>query len=168
MGNFFRGWRRKFGVVTLVLACAFMTGWLRSLSVRDTFLFQREQRKGIELFGHLSFISSNNGRIKWVQWDANSESGKMYMSLDGSYFTGKSGTPDVFDSVISECRLQFCGIEFWDGPSRKSSELNAMTFVLPYGFLVVPLTLLSAYMLISEPRSRHLQNVVDTVTAAGT
>ena len=30
LGNFFHGWRRKLGVVTLVLACVFMGGWMRS------------------------------------------------------------------------------------------------------------------------------------------
>ena len=35
MGNFFRGWRRKLGVVTLLLACVAMGGWVRSLVIKD-------------------------------------------------------------------------------------------------------------------------------------
>jgi len=31
MGDFFRGWRRKSGIVTLVLACVFFVGWMRCL-----------------------------------------------------------------------------------------------------------------------------------------
>ena len=31
MMEFFRGWRRKVGVVTLAMACVFMVGWVRSL-----------------------------------------------------------------------------------------------------------------------------------------
>ena len=30
MGEFFRGWKRKTGMLTLVLACVFMAGWVRS------------------------------------------------------------------------------------------------------------------------------------------
>ena len=33
MREFFRGWRRKIGVVTLVMACVFMMGWVRSAFV---------------------------------------------------------------------------------------------------------------------------------------
>ena len=30
MSDYFRGWRRKVGVMTLVMACLFMVGWFRS------------------------------------------------------------------------------------------------------------------------------------------
>lgn len=32
MGDFFRGWRRKLGVVTLAMACVLASAWLRSFS----------------------------------------------------------------------------------------------------------------------------------------
>ena len=35
MGEFFKPWRRKLGIVTLVLACVFMGGWVRSYSAHD-------------------------------------------------------------------------------------------------------------------------------------
>ena len=35
MGDFFRGWRRKIGLLSLVLALLFMGVWVRSLSVMD-------------------------------------------------------------------------------------------------------------------------------------
>ena len=31
MGDFFHGWRRKIGCVTLVMACVFMSGWVSSI-----------------------------------------------------------------------------------------------------------------------------------------
>jgi len=37
MGDFFHGWRRKAGCVTLVMAMIFASGWTRSLSAIDTF-----------------------------------------------------------------------------------------------------------------------------------
>jgi len=36
MREFFRGWRRKVGVMTLLMACVFMGGWLRSLITTDS------------------------------------------------------------------------------------------------------------------------------------
>ena len=35
MGDFFKPWRRKIGVVTLVFACLVAGGWVRSLTVRE-------------------------------------------------------------------------------------------------------------------------------------
>ena len=35
MSSFFRGWRRKIGVVTLLMACVFMAGWTRSMVADD-------------------------------------------------------------------------------------------------------------------------------------
>jgi len=37
MRAFFSGWRRKIGCVTLLMALAFMGGWVRSLSDTDVF-----------------------------------------------------------------------------------------------------------------------------------
>jgi hypothetical protein len=39
VGNFFKGWRRKIGISTLVIALTFMVGWVRSLSIIDVFNF---------------------------------------------------------------------------------------------------------------------------------
>src|SRR4051794_19488286 len=35
MRDFFKGWRRKLGCVTLVMACVFMAGWVRSIGISD-------------------------------------------------------------------------------------------------------------------------------------
>ena len=35
MGDYFKPWRRKIGVVTLMLACVFMGGWMRSIFFLD-------------------------------------------------------------------------------------------------------------------------------------
>jgi hypothetical protein len=35
MGDYFKPWRRKIGVLTLVMALAFAVGWVRSLRLRD-------------------------------------------------------------------------------------------------------------------------------------
>jgi len=35
MGEFFHGWRRRIGLVTLMVACVFTAGWVRSLGACD-------------------------------------------------------------------------------------------------------------------------------------
>src|SRR5436305_1198495 len=39
MRDFFKGWRRKLGVVTLLMVCLFTCGWIRSLSLSETLHF---------------------------------------------------------------------------------------------------------------------------------
>jgi len=55
MGEFFKGWRRKTGVVTLVMACVFTGGWVRSYR-GDYF----------QLFSRTFF--SNDGAIAEIGW----------------------------------------------------------------------------------------------------
>ena len=42
MGEFFKGWRRKVGCVTLVMACVFAAGWVRSLAIFDVVSFNQK------------------------------------------------------------------------------------------------------------------------------
>ena len=56
MREFFRGWKRKLGCVTLVMACLAMAGWTRSYSVEDRIV--------VEDAGYR--ISSVFGRIQWT------------------------------------------------------------------------------------------------------
>ena len=39
MGEFCNGWQRKIGVLTLVVACLFAAGWLRSLGEGELISF---------------------------------------------------------------------------------------------------------------------------------
>ena len=41
MGEFFKGWRRKVGVLTLLIACVFAAGWIRSPPRFELIVFSR-------------------------------------------------------------------------------------------------------------------------------
>ena len=55
MNEVFRGWKRKVGVVTLVLACVFMGLWLRSFTTTND---------QITLWVNHS-LYSHNGSVSW-------------------------------------------------------------------------------------------------------
>ena len=42
MREFFKEWRRKVGLLTLLMACVFMAGWVRSHVIQDQFLFSTD------------------------------------------------------------------------------------------------------------------------------
>jgi hypothetical protein len=61
MGEFFKGWRRRVGVVTLVMACVFMAGWVRSQSFGDVFRLKM-------CFGRMEEFTSELSEIVWISW----------------------------------------------------------------------------------------------------
>lgn len=72
MREFFKPWRRKLGVVTLVMACLLMAGWVRSVRKLDHCSFH------VSEYSFHTF-SSCNGRVAWqriepadrTQWEWN-------------------------------------------------------------------------------------------------
>jgi hypothetical protein len=61
MREFFRGWRRKVGCVTLLLACMFTTCWVRSLTKWDEVNLDRG-------LGHIDAVESHAGEIRCLRW----------------------------------------------------------------------------------------------------
>jgi len=93
MGEFFKGWRRKIGVVTLVLACVFAVDWMR-----------------------LADYSVKEGRTSDVPW-----------------------LPTVMHPQLG----------------------------VPYGWIVLPLTLLSGYLLLSKPRLSKPKQTTEPAPTTG-
>jgi len=61
MAEFFKGWRRKVGCVTLVMACVFTAGWFRSLSHEDELV--------LLLFNRMHSVGFEPGWISWWSWN---------------------------------------------------------------------------------------------------
>ena len=59
MGSFFQGWRRKIGLMTLLLALVFMSGWVRSFITGDfvTFPARNSMLNGQKGFGDVLCLS---------------------------------------------------------------------------------------------------------------
>ena len=100
MGEFFKPWRRKFGVVTLVMACGLAILWFRSQTKMDSLSF----RVGNE---HHRLSSSRNYGLAWEIW-------------------------------------------IWDDGNTKYVQDGQYS----HAAIVIPLTLLSALLLLSKPRTK--------------
>ena len=57
MGDYFRSWRRKIGVVTLGMACVFAGGWVRSFIIADSVI--------VPYITSLHFLDSFGGHIEY-------------------------------------------------------------------------------------------------------
>lgn len=108
MREFFKGWRRKLGVVTLGIACVLTCGWVRSFRVCDSYPLTTKHSLGLR-------IEHNNGQIRCVQG---------------------------FDGIMTGAWL--IGNE---PPEFKQS------WSLEYWSFVMPLTVLSGWLLLRKSRS---------------
>ena len=154
MGEFFNGWRRKAGLVTLAMACVLAGGWMRSYVIEDEFIWRSQTLA--------YFLKSANGRINyetnsnesvvkdvyslafptgWRRWP-----GVLYEPADPSDEPG-----DIFDDLVVESRWRWGGFDFGTAVSSFFS-MRLSIWIVPYWSLVLPLTLLSAWLILIKPR----------------
>lgn len=105
MREFFRSWRRKTGVLALVIACFLMAGWIRSLVWKDSLVIWTDRYTAYHL--HTTPHLMNCERMVQV--------GSSLGIMD-----------DDLDVTVS----------FW--------------------YFAVPQTLLSAYLVLWQPRNRQV------------
>ncbi len=180
MRAFFRGWRRKVGLMTLMTACVFMAGWVRSRELVDII--------NIPFDSTLHTLFSQNGYIDYRRIKTNRVSGDtaptlvkfsteiMQVNWSGEYqdidfmgfdlhprshwttttriYSQINGFPQV--PAKTEWCLYGCRYILKTRNERKQSwTKNPVHFEFlydPYWSIVVPLTLFSAYLLLVKPR----------------
>ena len=139
MGEFFHGWRRKIGVVTLVMACVSMAGWVRSHSVQDVISIHSGRHTSESL-------SSVKRVLVWQrsQFDYDEYKGPL---PEWTTYPFHSETK-WFDETGMIWRWQLCGFGFGELPSDLIDGVQARYFFIPYWSVTGPLTLISAWLLL--------------------
>ena len=146
MREFFRGWKRKVGVVTLVMACAFTVGWIRSEFAID------QLRLHSETLGMKLKLDSRYGQCRLdVSWDGR----ESLVGVDVSSFPISNENRQQLESSMWFFRY----FEYVMGSSdgRRVTSIKGSALTLNYCVMAIPLTLLSAWLLLSKPRpvSKH-------------
>lgn len=179
MHTFFHGWRRKARVAVLVMALAFMVGWVRSFCVVDVVKFQsgrqiedslRSDSNGLSLsrlyesdaypfafrqpLGSLRFGSGP--RFESISVTIPPALAKSLESGHESVVVVAEATVDeVTDDGIDvkwESSWEWCG--FHVGGWELTDGEMSVGVTAPYWGIVVPLTLLSAYLIWFPSRKR--------------
>ncbi len=158
MGDFFHGWRRKIGVVTLMMAVVFATVWARGFVVLDEIWY--------DVRGH--------GK----KWDRLFVSNQGYMLLRDESVNGlelqwkpmwRKRPLQLFETFENIVRTDFAfrqhaetvwerewnGFHFGERHRKRPNKPHDRTlsyWVIPHWSIVMPLTLLSAWLLLSKPR----------------
>lgn len=122
MRDFFRGWRRKAGVVTLVMASVVMGMWVRSGNISDFISFPIGARQNMlfSMDGEIHWMGLTNGGRRWRFESFNSS---PVVSVD-----------DVVD--------------LYTGYKKHAPK----DWYVPYWSLAIPSTLLSTYLILWKPQ----------------
>ena len=152
MQEFFRGWRRSLGVLTLLLACLVVAALVRGNVATDRFLLGNakgyqavEVRESclllgrVQAFGNVSVGPANFWTIfpKNRNW--------------GSALYGMHLTPT---NEQWEWRWNRFGFDFGRTRINNGGNDTQLTlWAIPYWSIILPLTLLSAWLLFSKART---------------
>jgi hypothetical protein len=141
MREFFRGWRRKAGVIALGMACAFMAGWGRSLTLVDHLqLPYRSHRVGLH---------SEDGRF--ICGYEHRLDGAEYSTDDAGWYARKYERPLV-DPREYQFGLERLGFQCWAVPSAGFER--SFYFQVPYWSIVISFALLSARLIFIKHKPR--------------
>ena len=177
MGEFFKGLRRKVGLLTLLMALVFMGGWVRSrtkldtISVNPTFgqlyIWSGWEVICIRMVSHSEYENKRPVYWSWCDIRSTFEWRSVYAPLIGGQ--------DIFELNAME------GIKFELMPHQKMAEAivrqfntredslkDAITLRLPYWSITVSLTLLSAFLLLTKPRKSTQMKITEPSPAEGT
>lgn len=140
MREFFKGWRRKLGCVALVMAMILIVGWMRSAVYEDVIRFWVSNDR-IQMF------FSSRGTLSWWGWsDVNlwpPEIAWWYYAIP------ENGIGIEFPPDVARRRYRY---------SEPVDRSRFACWSVPYWWLVAPLTLLSAYLILWKPRKKDTTN----------
>lgn len=142
MGDYFKGWRRKMGVATLALACIFMGLWMRSFSRGD---FLSSSNCQVVSFRGRVFL---HRKAEFINLDF------MYVSEDDRHTSDAYNDPHFahlwqwrwFGFAFGESVVDVVAT---DGTQSKERQLQ---YFVPYWSIVIPLTLVSGWLLLSKSK----------------
>ncbi|MDB5346382.1 MAG: hypothetical protein JWP89_4759 [Schlesneria sp.] len=176
MRQLFHGWRRRCGCLTLVMAVLLSSRWLRGLRHDDVVVMARGRQKTVYLLGsneHGLVASSVRLMLGTLTMPPATQfafqsvpnegftANQMLFLWSGCKFAGeapprKGGGPIVFDDqqLSWHRNWQCCGLLVGDASEVRSAteSIRIQTWVLPYWMLVIPLTLLSMWLLVWQPK----------------
>lgn len=145
MQTFFHGWRRKTGVVTLMLACVLCGLWMRSHATQDLFFSPVVRRTQITL------ISTEGVLIGFTDFNSS------FTPEAAPAWHAMKLPKRVSDLARSELEQKWCwrwlGVDIRKTGTQPPLPLLAVSHLS----IVLPLTLLSAYLILWKPRKREPQ-----------
>ena len=167
----FSGWRRKVGLLTLVMASAAMCFWLRSVFTFDAVnipvgvdeYFQIGSTNEYLTVGRLSISrigGSSRGRASLWMSESNTSKGETatWMKVASEGNSCGVGIYDAKPFGVMDCN-----------PAMRTSsggEYHAKirSRLIPFWSVTIPLTLISAFLLLANPKTSTQKKIPEPIT----
>ena len=154
MGESFSGWKRKVGLLTLVLACVFLGFWVRSRILIDYIETPIGKHTSVLLVTHDQFFAL------FAEFDPEfdlSSSSAKWLSQSTSKFTAEDFVEMNYGSIHSMIKYRNHPAVVPKGPNQpiRVPRLSQGHWLigLPFMYLLtIPLTLISLWLLLSKHR----------------
>ena len=148
VGKFFRGSRRKVGVLTLMMACIFLIGWIRSPFVEDSIEIPIGRHSTVSLISAYSQLMLKSEFSRSSQYSVMIPTWRSIKLWDGIRW---------YDDPPTVFRWKWNGFAFAEVPYQDLfddawQDFSSTYYFVPYWSIVIPLALLSAYLLLTKPR----------------
>ena len=160
MREFFKPWRRKFGCVTLAIACVCASGWMRGLNgIEDTVCFDLGERYLV-----LCFSSGWFSEIPGI-WMSHCVYDDTFnpVRLEQSFVTWDVDGSQLDAETIRHLRNAYEASAQWEaeknwewkwGGFGVAGNVYSTGFGADYRSIVILLTLLSAYLLLTNSKQK--------------
>jgi hypothetical protein len=156
MGECFKGWRRKIGLVTLSLSFVLIGGMIRTAYIDD--------RLAIEIGDSRYVVTSTNSCFRWsrhakirarwglISWDSNSV----------EVPNGEIGVAESNDGSYVKWMWHWASSGFEFGHGYEYGSAPTTIFAIP-DWLGIPIMFLSAYLLLSKPHKSTSKKTVGAI-----
>ena len=166
MGEYFRGWRRKIGLVTLSVACMLCVFWLRSDSTLDM-LWTGIGSKWLQSTVSIAFDSGPGMTQSSLSFRT-----KLKDDYPGFgpffHWTTQSTKVAVRGPILDDkapWRWRSKGFDIGYQHIEGRFAVDTFAVIVPHWSLVLPLTALSAWLLLSKQRPlKAIETPTDQVT----
>jgi len=136
MRHYLQGWRRKAGCIALLLACVFGYWWARSCFITDVLCIREKNRyldaqllEFTSLFGsdQVHVVASSESHLLWLR--------RKDRNPNEPFYTRDVASGDILDRLIPQANVG-----------------KPLVVMIPFPAIVMPLVLISACLLLSQPR----------------
>jgi len=161
MGAFFKCWRRKLGVATLVMACVFTAAWVRSIGRMELIHVCRGRSLFIIVSRNGTFcIDRKSYRTHAIAETRSSVIDRSSLKQFNVGFSSEKRSNESSIEFWAECSILaaskwcwgFGNFLFGAESHTLGNEHETIFATVPYWSIVIPLALLSAYLLLVKRR----------------
>ena len=159
MGDFFKPWRRKIGVVTLSMALVATVGWVRSLSRSDVFSIPSAEHQS-------EILHSGGNFIAWVTYFRDHPSNEPSFPEWNTFpYSEKNKIHNAHETVGINWKWRVLGFGY--GTLETKNATRVIFRIVPYWSITILLTTLAAFLLLSKPRQSTTKNFAEPFANEG-